>query len=187
MQYQILQYLQNVVGMSEEVRKIVDEHTVGSIQDKCGELFVPHMAWCPGELMDQSMLFNYWNAFAMELTFNNDAMDFPHAIYLDAVTDNGHIRTGTERINDLSKWTHPFTQPPPSAEHGLSSYPYAATLIGKAVNRLCKETRAQECGELRASIHVLRGPAPLTNWSDPVYGRLAEIPADWIWTPPRPS
>jgi len=184
MKDQILQYLHHLLLKTEQVNNAVPGQVVGITQDKCGELFVPNMSWCPGELMDQSLLFNYWTAFTLELTFNSDVMDFPHAIYIDAVTDSGHIRTGTERINDLSRWPDQFVQPLPSAKHAVSSYPYAATLIGKAVNRLCNQTNAKECEDLRSAISELRGSAPLTNWSDPTYGRWAEIPSDWIWTPP---
>eukprot|EP00971_Amphidinium_carterae_P323174 6422518-Amphidinium_carterae.1 len=51
--------------------------------------------WCPATLMDCNLLANYYNQRVLETLWKegeeNESVDFPHAIYLDAIDHGGTI------------------------------------------------------------------------------------------------
>jgi hypothetical protein len=57
--------------------------------------------WCPASLLDVGQLTAYYKQQSLLNAWNNQS-DLPHAIYIDAVTSDGLIRTGTRRLNDDS-------------------------------------------------------------------------------------
>lgn len=147
--------------------------------EECAKCFkIPNMTgWCPGTLMDSSLINNYYNQRALDAAYNegasNPAVDFPNAIYIDTVDVGGTIRTGTQRLNPLGKDTDKPTI------HNTTGYAYSATVVGATVRRLCRRggpSVAASCAGLDASINASRALHPLTLWADDEHGRSPTWP-----------
>lgn len=142
------------------------------------------MGWCPMTLMDVSLITNFYNQRALEALYSegahDPAVDFPNAIYLDAVDAGGLIRTGTQLINPL-----PLTEGGGAAgptKHATDGFAYTATLVGANIRRLCRRQSPSPsaCSSLLAAVEAARAQHPVRLWDDPEHGRLA----DW---PPLPT
>ena len=149
---------------------------------KC--LAVPGVnSWCPLTLMDLALFNNFYNQRMLEAAWlegaRNMAVDFPNAIYIDAVDVGGRIRTGTTRIDPLE------ARGGDGDAHLTTGYAYAATLVGANVRRLCRAAAAplDACASLLAAVDAARAEAPLLLWNDTDFGRLD---TGWPALPPEP-
>ena len=155
---------------------------------KC--LAVPGVdSWCPLTLMDYGLFNNYYNQRVLDAAWlegaRDAAVDFPNAIYIDAVDAGGRIRTGTARIRPLDArgGARGGAGAAAGAAHLTTGYAYAATLIGANVRRLCRAAAAPRgaCAGLLAAVDAARAEAPLLLWNDTDFGRLA---TGWPALPP---
>lgn len=87
---------------------------------QCAATFnIPDMTgWCPETLLDVGQLTAYYRQQTLEAAYQA-GHSFPNAIYIDAVGDDGVIRTGTKRLNagdepvcNIYKWSSCQTSQP---------------------------------------------------------------------------
>eukprot|EP00438_Fugacium_kawagutii_P003052 Skav229455 [mRNA] locus=scaffold397:326805:328169:+ [translate_table: standard] len=132
---------------------------------------IPNMTVCPQALMEWGLLANYYNQKVLDLVYSEGSssfdVDFPNAIYLDAVDLGGLIRTGTAKINPLEEAGQD--------EHATDGYAYAATLIAANVRRLCRG-KLHDCSSFIDQVEVARRKNPLSLWEDVQRGRLPQWP-----------
>jgi hypothetical protein len=94
------------------------------IKDCAMAFHIPGMTqWCPERLLDVSQLTNYYKQNTLDAAYAA-GFEFPNAIYIDAVTPGGLIRTGTQplsvtnksQICDIYRWTSCTTHTPSCSE-----------------------------------------------------------------------
>ena len=163
------------------------------IEQKCAALYnIPNASrWCPRTLLDESQTASYYKQLSLEIA-HRQGWDFPGAIYLDAVTADGAIRTGPTLL----------PQPPAAngeeggsggggggeggdVPNGTAAYAYADTLVAANLRRLCGGGGSTQpgrvssgvCAELNATLAARRARHPLRRWDDPDSGRVADWPA----------
>jgi hypothetical protein len=137
------------------------------IRKKCARAFnIPGLTdWCPMTLQDISQLTNYYNQIALEAVITQN-LDFPNAIYIDAVDESGLIRTGTQLFGVQ-----------PNIEE-TTGYCYADTIIYYNILSACKEKNTLDCIKLKKQVAARRQQNPLTLWNDPETGRLVDWPTN---------
>ncbi|CAK9109332.1 unnamed protein product [Durusdinium trenchii] len=111
-----IEFLPNVFGTHDKWRK------------ECAATSgVPNMTFCPKYLMEWSLMTNFYNQKVIDMAYVEGAadldVDFPNAIYLDAMDLGGLIRTGTATINPLEE----------GPVHGTDGFAYSATVIAATV------------------------------------------------------
>lgn len=166
-----------------------------SLEQECAaSLGIPGITrWCPMHLLDLSQLHNYYNQLILDATYNegatNAAVDFPNAIYIDAVDVGGRIRTGTQLLNPSSQ--DATSELPDGIGAGASGFAYSATLVAATLRRLCRRlaggaavtgtttAAAEGCSAMMRGAQAARQLAPVLLWNDTAHGR-------WTNWPPLP-
>lgn len=117
---------------------------------------------------------NYYKQITLEEAFNTEGWGFPNAIYLNAVSWEGTIRTGTQNLWGAIRGNN---------SHLTTSYSYVDTLVAYNLNLVCSpsstrynDSLTKKCEPLWNMLQKRRSNYPLTRWDDPVYGRLADWP-----------
>jgi len=139
----------------------------------------PGMLWCPPSLMDLSQLDNFYEQAFLEEAYQNSVADkpgwgFPHAIYLNGLTDSGGIRTGTAIPWGADRSEGASDE---GVAHADAAYAYAPTMIAYNVHKACKsavttdKVHYKTCTALAAPYEALRKQFPLLQWDDEAYGR----------------
>ncbi|CAE8631146.1 unnamed protein product [Polarella glacialis] len=170
-------FLPNMFGSQERLAR------------RCAALFeIPNMtSWCPPALMDLSLLSNYYNQRVLEAAFRQGAsdssVDFPHAIYIDAIDHGGLIRTGTAKINPSLQAAVSHAGKHEQQQHESDGYAYAPTLVAANVRRLCRRVASPQavCARLQAAVEAVRAEHPVRLWEDAEHGRHID------WPPMPPS
>jgi len=189
-----------------------------SLVKTCSQtLGVPGVSsWCPMRLLEISQLTNYYNQRVLDAIYlegaDDPAVDFPNAIYIDAIDTEGRIRTGPELLNPAPA----LREEPPSAattegggggggggggssDVATAGFAYSATLVAANIRRFCRRLAGgasslaavaaaaadNGCAAMLQGAEAARQLAPLRLWNDTEKGRRA----DWPSLPPlrRPS
>ena len=131
----------------------------------CAATFkIPGMTdWCPLTLLDMNRLANYYNQFTLDLAVTCD-LDFPNAIYLDGLYEDGTILTGlASGSKNISKDT---------------KFAYADSLLLMNVRRGCQKSSHPECESLLSMLAQRRAMYPAQLLNDPSHGRLDNWPVE---------
>merc|ERR1711920_807403 len=89
-------------------------------------------SWCPERLIDAAQMLNYYKQQTIEEAYQQ-GLEFPNAIYIDAVGPGGLIRTGTQPLSkedssivcDVYKWSSCQTHQP-TCDQGWTANGYKA-------------------------------------------------------------
>ena len=161
------------------------------IEAKCAKLYnIPNASgWCPRTLLEESQTASYYKQISLEAA-HRQGWDFPGAIYLDAVTSDGAIRTGPTLLPqppaDGGESSNSDGDGDGDVPNGTASYAYADTLVAANLRRLCgaaalgaasDAAAADVCAALNATLAARRAQHPLRRWDDPATGRVADWPA----------
>jgi len=129
-------------------------------------LHIPNMTdWCPPHLQDISQLTNYYNQLVLEAAFANQ-LDFPNAIYLDAVDQDGTIRVGTQLFPDST-----------DQDTLTAKYAYVSNFLLYNLRKVCGSSTSSQCVSLKTLLLANRAQYPLQIWNDPTHGRLVNWPS----------
>lgn len=155
-------------------------HLAPNASEKCAALYkIPGLDyWCPETLMDISLLTNYYNQRILDIAYEQ-GFGFPNAIYLDALDNEGTIRTGTSLLFNSQKQPSNGSNGS-NGSHSTTSYAYVDTLALYNLQRACNQTKSQlhpsVCAELPPIINQRRLAHPVDTWNDPNHGRLVDWP-----------
>jgi len=133
---------------------------------QCAATFnIPNMTdWCPPHLLDISQLTNYYNQIVFEEVWSNQ-WDYPNAIYIDAVDQDGTIRTGTQILEQ--------SQPRDTL---LTRYCYVSNILLNNLQKGCGSVNTGQCLTLKNLLLSNRSQYPIQRWDSPYYGRLTTWP-----------
>jgi hypothetical protein len=176
-------YLQSLAASSPdfqikaaaELEYIPFDHS--QISSSCAQGFnIPGMVtWCPQYLMDMSLLLNYYIQDVLEISYN-EGYDFPNALYVDAVDQNGLIRTGTQKFGHIYPSTKSHLRGATSFQ--TTGYAYVATIAGWNARKQCSRSFLSQtlpCQEILEQIERIRRKNPVNKWNDPQTGRLTSL------------
>jgi len=145
-----------------------------SSRKKCAKAHdIPGMVdWCPMTLQDEGQLTNYYNQIVLDKVISDPSahLELPNAIYIDAVSSNGCIRTGTQVFSSNNNEK--------IADHETTGFAYAYALILYNVLRACSNPSIDPdvCKSLTLTLKTARSKNPLSLWDDAQHGRLSNWP-----------
>jgi len=154
----------------------------------CANAFnVPNMTFCPKTLLDVEQLRAYYVQSVMELIVMNQSDDigFPGAIYMDALDQNGLIRTGTTLLSQEVGSGGNSNSNSTTVVSGTTGYAYVDTMILYNVQKACKNANAQHphlpnTALCTAHIDMIQqrrqSNGPYKRWDDFEHGRIAAWP-----------
>jgi hypothetical protein len=132
-----------------------------------------HREWCPLTLQDAAMLVNYYNQESLEYAYQDPDKNFPHVCHIDMIAPGGQMRVGTRKMNplgDVGEFNDEGNEE--SVKNREAAYPFSATLVGKNIQRLCKNGKnSAPCSKLKSIVEKERGTDPVKAWDDHLRGR----------------
>ena len=148
---------------------------------KCANAFlIPNMTqYCPSSLLEIAQLENYYKQIALEEVIRtvqdgNFTLNFPNAIYINAVDIDGTFRTGSQVMwADFDMIT--VNKATEEKYHRTTKYGYADTLILYNVIFTGEKNKAfledKKYQQLVSYLKQRKSKYPLTLWDDFYYGR----------------
>lgn len=137
---------------------------------KCAASFgIPNMTeWCPLTLLAIGQLTNYYSQKSIDLVIT-EQLGFPNAIYIDALDEQGSIRTGIGLPGVSLNQIH-------DDDHLNTRFCYVDTILLWNVQKSCALYWLPECSHVQRILENRRMTNPFQVWNDTYHGRLD---SDW--------